>query len=405
MEVRRDKKGRILRKGEIQRKDGRYAYVIQDNNRRTTLYSWTLTDSDKLPQGAKPGPSLRSLIREYEQMQRLGISREAESTTVKELIDMYIELKAPTVKRATLKNYHTERNRIEKTGIYHERISKLNLLRCKRWALELKEMGIANDTIRKTHGLLKLALDMAVENDWLARNPCDFKLTSVIGKMSPETRYPLTEEWKHKFLEFIAISNTYHFYYDAIYVLMHTGLRISEFCGLTKKDINFKEGYISINKQLRPSIEYSGRTIDIPKTENGVRKVPMTPEVAEKLKKAVKKISKRTVNPSVDGVKDFVFLSKSDTVMDSKVWERIFRRIYKGFVKEYPAYEKQEHYSPITPHVLRHTFCTELVKSKMDAKSITSIVGHSNFATTMNIYTHYDYKTVSDDFRLKYATP
>ena len=51
MEVRRDNKGRILRTGETQRKDGRYSYAIQDNGRRKTLYSWTLTDSDRTPAG------------------------------------------------------------------------------------------------------------------------------------------------------------------------------------------------------------------------------------------------------------------------------------------------------------------------------------------------------------------
>ena len=184
---------------------------------------------------------------------------------------------------------------------------------------------------------------------------------------------------------------------------MNTGLRISEFCGLTKQDINFKEGYINVNKQLKPSIEYSGRQIEPPKTENAVRRVPMTDEVAERLKKAKRGISKRENNPSLNGMKDFLFISKSGTIMDCKCWEKIFRRIYKGFIKKYPEYEKQEHYSPITPHILRHTFCTNLVKAHVDDKSIISIVGHSSITTTMNIYTHYDFKTVSDDFKAKYA--
>lgn len=403
MEVRRDNKGRILKTGETQRLDGRYCYKNQDNGKRVTFYSWTLTDADKTPAGKKAGPSLRSQVKEYEDACRFGINTASANITVKELIDMYIDLKSPTVKASTVKNYHGERNRIAKTSIYHEKISKLNLLKCKKWTQELKALGIKSDTIKKTKNLLQQALNIAVENNWIIKNPCDFKLVSVIGKMEQEIRYPLTDEWQKKYLEYVAMSNTYSFYYDAIYVMLNTGLRISEFCGLTKQDVNFKEGYISVSRQLLPSVEYSGRRIETTKTENAVRKIPMTNEVAEKLKKAKKAISKRKVNPSVDGVKDFLFISKSETTMDSKCWERIFRRIYAGFRKKYPEYEKQEHFSPITPHILRHTFCTNLVKAHVDEKSITSIVGHSTFATTLNIYTHYDYKTVSDDFRMKYS--
>ena len=403
MEVRRDNKGRILKTGETQQPDGRYCYKKQENGRRVTFYSWTLTDADKTPAGKKAGPSLRSQIKEYEEACKFGIDLSAANITVKELLDMYIDLKSPTVKASTVKNYHGERNRIAKTSIYFEKINKLNLYKCKAWAQELKALGIKGDTIKKTKNLLQQALNIAVENNWILKNPCDFKLSSAIGKLEYEERYPLTDEWQKKYLEYVAMSNTYSFYYDAIYVLLNTGLRISEFCGLTKQDVNFKDGYISVSKQLLPSIEYSGRHIDTTKTENAVRKIPMTDEVAEKLKKAKKAIAKRSVNPSVDGVKDFLFISKSETTMDSKCWERIFRRIYAGFKKKYPEYEKQEHFSPITPHILRHTFCTNLVKAGVDEKSITSIVGHSTYATTLNIYTHYDYKTILDDFRRKYT--
>ena len=198
MEVRRDNKGRILRIGEIQRQDGRYAYTIQDNGRRKTLYSWTLTESDRTPSGKKTGPSLRTQIREYEEKQKQGIVNGAESITVKELIEMFIDLKKPLVRASTLRNYHSERNRIANTSIYFERITKLNYLQCKMWVLELKETGIKNDTIGKTHALLKQALDIAVENGWLAKNPAEFKLTKVIGKMDQEIRYPLTDEWQKK---------------------------------------------------------------------------------------------------------------------------------------------------------------------------------------------------------------
>ena len=397
---RKDKKGRKLNIGESQRADGRYVYSYTRDGTKKFLYSWTLVDTDIWPAAKPVDKSLRTKIAELKSREKSGIKKDADKVTVKSMIDTYIQLRKPVVKKHTIRNYECERNRIAGTDIYMKRIVDLDLLTCKTWALELKAKGLAYDTIKKTVSLLRSALDLAVENDWLAKNPCDFKLSKCIGKMTAEKRYPLNEVWKEKYLDFVFKSKTYDYYYDCIYVLLNTGMRISEFCALTKQDINFKKGFISVSKQLLISTG-EGRYIDTTKTVNGIRKIPIKEGVKKILKKKIKEISSRTENPSLDGYKNFLFLSKSDTLMDNRVWGKIFRRIYSGFIKKYPEYEKQDEYSPITAHILRHTFCTDLVKAHVDEKTITLIVGHSSIKTTMDIYTHYDFDTVLEDFLSK----
>ena len=397
---RRDKKGRKLNIGESQRADGRYFYSYRKDDKELFLYSWTLVDTDPWPVGKRPDKSLRTKIAELKNREESGIKKDADKITVKAIIDTYINLRTPVVRKNTVRNYESERNRIANTGIYMKRIGELDLLTCKEWALELKASGLAYDTIKKTVSLLKSALDIAVENDWLVKNPCDFKLSKCIGKGTAEKRYPLNETWKEKYLDFVFQSKTYDYYYDCIYVLLNTGMRISEFCALTKQDINFKKGFISVTKQLLIS-SGDGRYIETTKTCNSVRKIPIKDGVRKILKKKIREISSRTDNPTLDGYKNFLFLSKCDTLMDSRVWGKIFRRIYAEFKKEYPEYEKQDEYSPITAHILRHTFCTDLVKAHVDEKTITSIVGHSSFKTTMDIYTYYDFSKISEDFLVK----
>ena len=397
---RRDKKGRKLNIGESQRADGRYFYSYRKDDKELFLYSWTLVDTDPWPVGKRPDKSLRTKIAELKNREESGIKKDADKITVKAIIDTYINLRTPVVRKNTVRNYESERNRIANTGIYMKRIGELDLLTCKEWALELKASGLAYDTIKKTVSLLKSALDIAVENDWLVKNPCDFKLSKCIGKGTAEKRYPLNETWKEKYLDFVFQSKTYDYYYDCIYVLLNTGMRISEFCALTKQDINFKQGYISVTKQLLIS-SGDGKYIETTKTGNGIRKIPITDGVKKILKKKIREIGSRSNNPALEGYKNFIFLSKSDTLMDSRVWGKIFRRIYAGFKKEYPEYEKQDEYSPITAHILRHTFCTDLVKAHVDEKTITSIVGHSSYKTTMDIYTHYDFMKISEDFLAK----
>ncbi len=65
MGKRKDNKGRLLKTGESQRKDGRYAYKYQDKNGKSKfMYSWRLTDTDPVPKGKRFGRSLRDLEKE-----------------------------------------------------------------------------------------------------------------------------------------------------------------------------------------------------------------------------------------------------------------------------------------------------------------------------------------------------
>jgi len=398
--MRRDNKGRILRPNEYQRSDGRYAYLYIKNGKKCFLYSWTLVETDKTPSGKKKDKALRTKIEEYlAEKDNPAVSAGADMT-VQELIDLFISFKTPLVRDSTLREYGSEKRRIAKTSIYEKRIGDLNVLQCKQWIYELSEMGISHETIRKTQSLLRLSMEMAYENDWIIKNPCAFKLSNILGKPQYHLRYPLNDEWKKKYLDFVKNHSVFSYYYDSIFVLVNTGLRISELCGLTKADVDFDRGFIDITRQLLPA-EKNGRYLQTTKTTNGIRKVPITKKVRQILKKKIRNISCRRDNPVVEGVTDFLFLSKSDTLMDSRCWNKIFTRIYRDFVEEYPDYEKQDEYSKITAHILRHTFCTDLVKAHVDEKTIISIVGHASYATTMKIYTHYDFTKISEDFLAK----
>lgn len=92
------------------------------------------------------------------------------------------------------------------------------------------------------------------------------------------TREAITKDQMRKFLKFVHDDNVYCKYYEVFYILFHTGLRISEFCGLTIKDIDLKNRIINIDHQLQRigSMEYH---IESMKTNAGTRKIPMTEDV------------------------------------------------------------------------------------------------------------------------------
>ena len=68
-------------------------------------------------------------------------------------------------------------------------------------------------------------------------------------------------------------------YYEGIFILFNTGLRISEFVGLTTKNIDFKHHKIIVAHQLIRSSKMQ-YMIEEPKTESGVREIPMSEETA-----------------------------------------------------------------------------------------------------------------------------
>ena len=93
-EKRRDNKNRILRTGESQRKDGRYAYKYIDTfGKPQFVYSWKLVPTDKTPAGKRDDIALREKEKEIQKQLDEGIDYAAGNVTVIALLERYISLK------------------------------------------------------------------------------------------------------------------------------------------------------------------------------------------------------------------------------------------------------------------------------------------------------------------------
>lgn len=117
------------------------------------------------------------------------------------------------------------------------------------------------------------------DGDEIAAYPFGFQLLGVVVNDSV-TREAITKDQMRKFLKFVHDDYTYCKYYEAVYILFHTGMRISEFCGLTLKDIDLKNKTVNIDHQLQRlgDMKYF---IEETKTDAGKRKIPITDDVAE----------------------------------------------------------------------------------------------------------------------------
>ena len=390
-EKRRDNKNRILHNGEIQKADGRYRFKYQDINGRTSyVYSWRLDKNDPTPKGKPRDLSLREKEKQIEQDLFNQVVPNGGNLTVIQLVEKYVSLKTG-VRQTTVTGYKTVINVLKKEPFGRIRIDKVKTSDAKAWLIKLqKKDGRGYSSIHSIRGVLRPAFEMALNDDLIRKNPFAFELSSVVVNDSV-TREAITRKQERDLLKFIKEDAHFCRYYDAVYILFNTGLRISEFCGLTIKDIDFKKMRINVERQLQRSsnMEY---IIEKPKTESGTRFVPMTKEVAECFKNIISNRENPKVEPMVDGIVGFLCLDKNDMPMVALHWEKYMQHIREKYNSIYKV-----QMPCVTPHVCRHTFCSKMAKAGMNPKTLQYIMGHADISVTLNTYTHVNFEDAQSE--------
>lgn len=351
---RKDNKGRLLRTGESQRKDLTYMYRYTDmRGKRQCVYA---DDLNKLREKEKKI--------QLDTLQGLDIS--GGGITVIELVERYVSLRR-NVRYKTTVGYNFVLNVLRKEEFGYQQVNKVRVVDAKRFLLNLYDKGRGYSSINSIKGVLKPAFQMAVNDDYLRKNPFDFRMDLIPNNSQKRV------------------------YYDEIIVLLGTGMRISEFMGLTFSDLDFEERKIRVDHQLtrtRNGKYYVEKT----KTENGVRFIYMTDEVKEALLNIIASRQKPRKEMVVDGYKGFLLLDKDGKPKVAMHLEHVMKRL----LDKYNA-THEEQLPRITPHVLRHTFCTRMAERGMNPKTLQYLMGHADITVTLNVYTHASYTKVADE--------
>ena len=231
---------------------------------------------------------------------------------------------------------------------------------------------------------------MAVQDDCLRKNPFDFQINEVIND-DTVPKVPLTPTQENELLDFMQNDPVYAKYYDEVVILLETGLRISELCGLTPADLNFEKRFVNVDHQLLRSTE-DGYYIEAPKTESGFRQVPMSAAAYEAFERVLKKRRDgRCIE--VDGYKDFLFLNRDGLPKTAVNYDAMF----KCLAKKYNKCHKELLPDVMTPHTMRHTFCTRMANAGMNPKALQYIMGHANIVMTLNYYAHATFHSAQEE--------
>lgn len=395
-EKRKDKRGRILRDGETQNADGRYRYSYIDcDGKRKQVYSWRLAMTDPLPKGKRDCVALREQEREIKKEIELRKGILTNGMTVYELVKWYCDNRAG-VKQTTKSGYKTVCRLLEQDSFGKKQIGDIKSRDAKDWLVKLqKRDGKSYSSIHTVRGVLRGAFKEASFREWINKNPFDdFSLSDAVDK-DTQKRDALTPETESRFMKFVQEDKHYSRYYDAIYILLHTGMRISEFCGLTLDNIDLNERTIRIDHQImRVGVSVY---IESTKTKSGERILPMEDEVCDCFTRLIEARKKPVKEPVIDGYSGFLILDKNENPTLAMHWEHYFQFIRNKYNNHY-----NNPLPKITPHTLRHTYCTRKALSGMNPKILQYLMGHSNIEITLGYYTHARYEDAKAELdRLK----
>lgn len=333
---------------------------------------------------------LREKESEIQKFLNSGVDYAASNITVLELIERYIRLKRG-VRYNTKVGYQFVLNLVRKEDFGYRKIRDIKVSDARQWFIKLTEDGRGYSTITSVRGVIKPAFQMAYNEDIVRRNPFDFKLDMIPN--NSKKRIAMTEEQQKAFLTFIKEDGHYCKYLDEFLVLLGTGMRISEFTGLTVHDLDFEKRRIYVDHQLvrTRSGEYY---IEETKTKSGVRYIPMVGKVYESLQNIL--ANRKPVNTErvIGGHSGFILLNKDGNPKIAMHIEHVMKRAWNKYnaTHETPL-------PPVTPHVLRHTFCTNMANAGMDIKSLQYLMGHSDVSVTLNVYTHASYDKAEQAMR------
>ncbi|MBQ6107400.1 MAG: site-specific integrase [Thermoguttaceae bacterium] len=389
MTRRRDSKHRVLRSGESVRADGKYQFKYTVNGKPKFVYSWKLEPTDKLPQGKRPCLSLRELEKQIGYDLELRIDPTKKNMTVMELVEKYLSTKTG-MRPNTVTNYKFVKNLLGKEEFSQWKIGEVKTSDAKLFLIKLQNDGRRHSSIKSVRGVLRPAFQMAVDDDCLNKNPFAFALVGVVVN-DAVTREAITKKQMNSFLKFIHDDNCYCKYYEVVYILFYTGLRISEFCGLTLKDIDLKNKTINVDHQLQrtSNMKY---VIEKTKTNAGTRVLPMNDDVAKCFQTIIEEREAPKVEKMVDGYSGFLFLDEDGMPLVAMHWEHRLNHMVKRYNEIF-----REQMPNITPHVCRHTYCSIQARAGMYPKTLQYLMGHSDISVTMNTYTHLGLEDAVDE--------
>lgn len=375
----KDLKGKELGVGLSQRKDKRYqARFTRRNGQRIE----------------KNFPKLTEARNWLNEQKHLDTIIDTGDMTVDEWYEYWINnFKTGFVKDNTIRNYKIRYNQNIKKEIGKMKLSDVKQLDCQR-ILNKMSGKYAYGSIKLTRATLCLLFESAVENNYILKNPSDGlkikqdKNEDYEDSETSEARV-LTKTEQEIFKEYAEKT----FYSNAYCLVLETGLRLGEISGLRWEDIDFDRNFLCVKRTVHYDKEKGGFYFGTPKSKSSKRKIPLTKEAVNILKKQ-KEIQNRlhyrckNWNDTWDGL---VFTTRNGNPVGYASFRDSIIRIVNTINCDRKCCSpdgKYEEFKHMGMHSLRHTFATRAIENGVQPKTLQKILGHSSLSITMDLYVH-----------------
>lgn len=286
--------------------------------------------------------------------------KQEKKITLSEYAETFLESRKSTTKKSTYNTYIWSLDKQILPILGDVELCKIDNLCLQRFADE-KLKSFSKKSVREFVGLVKNILNDACLNEIIEPK----KFIIKYPKTENSEYETLSEDDFKKFEEYLLSQEKPHAIGELI--MLETGMRIGEMCGLRWEDVNFDNNTIKIKRTVQRIYEPKSKTSEInvgsTKTSAGERTVPITQKISDYLKSLKK-----------DG--NMYIATGKDTPTEPRTHRQYHTRLMKKVGIDY-----------ITPHGLRHTFATRAIQKGVDPKTVSAILGHSNSNITLNIYT------------------
>lgn len=372
------------------RSDGRYMARYTANGKRHCIYGET-----------------HSEVREKLNQKLVEIARgefiePTKETVGKWMNEWLVTYALPSVKQSTYISYESyirlhinpELGDIKLTALTLEQVQRFFN---KKFAGEKGKKGLSPKSLKNIYNMFHEAINQAIVNQKMIRNPL---LGVKLPKQQQAERRVLSADEQESLQAVTRMAEELPAY--GIIFALSTGVRLGELVALQWKDVNFNNHSIRVrrtagrlkkvdeNGQLVEKSEGTTATeivIRTPKSLTSARIIPIFPELwADLMEYREKQNAVKDALGSDYHDGDYIFSTVDGRLYDPRTFEDLFKR------KVALAKIEETNF-----HALRHTFATRALEAGMDIKVLSSILGHAQASTTLNLYGHAlpDHKKVS----------
>lgn len=354
------KNKRGQRQGSITRRpNGKYMAQLPPNDvgRRPTKYFDTKTEANKW-------------LTEQSYLINKGLINAYTNVTTADYLDMWLRFWKNQAGEKAIKQYTQIVNQHILPYLGKNKLVELKPLHFNKLFELLSKEGKGTRTIQLVYVVFHIALNQAVKEDLLVRNPLD-----KVNRPKHKTKEiePLRENEVTQFL----INCRGHRLETLFKIAFTTGMRKGEILGLKWTDIDWEEKTIRVQRQLQ-RIPGQGLTLVHPKTSSSTRTI----YIGQDSISALRKHSERQyIEQQLAGDKwqdnGLVFPSRVGTPYDQGALDKEFKELLK-----------QANLRDIRFHDIRHTTTTLLLKQGVQINVVQAMLGHEDISTTLRVYSH-----------------